>query len=113
MTKGGNLWAIGYDDMGRAEQVRAEITRLGERHCLNLLETAVVVCCPDGSVTLDGEPFVVVPKVEGRTCASFFAGCGNERPVGRYRAWPGSGETSRGNIVDWRHQRQILGGGRQ
>jgi hypothetical protein len=25
MTKSGNLWAIGYDDMGRANQVRDEI----------------------------------------------------------------------------------------
>jgi hypothetical protein len=30
MTKGGHLWAIGYSDMGRAEQVRAEIARLAE-----------------------------------------------------------------------------------
>jgi hypothetical protein len=29
MTKSEHLWAIGYDDMGRAEQVREEIIRLG------------------------------------------------------------------------------------
>src|SRR5215472_7992986 len=58
MTKGGHLWAIGYNDMGRAEQVRHEIIRLGDKHCLILLDTAVVVRYPDGSVTLDGEPFV-------------------------------------------------------
>src|SRR5260370_32046573 len=74
MTKGGNLWAIGYDDMGRAEQVRAEVTRLSERHCLVLRDTAVVVRYPDGSVTLNGEPFIVVPKIQGHTFASFFAG---------------------------------------
>jgi uncharacterized membrane protein len=74
MTGSGHLWAIGYDDMGRAAQVRDAIARLGERHCLILLDTAVVVRYPDGLVTLDGEPFVVVPKAQGRTLASFFAG---------------------------------------
>jgi uncharacterized membrane protein len=74
MTGSGHLWAIGYDDLGRAAQVRDEIARLAERHCLLLLDTAVVVRYPDGLVTLDGEPFVVVPKARGRTLASFLAG---------------------------------------
>jgi uncharacterized membrane protein len=75
MTKGGNLWAIGYDDMGRAQQVRDEIVRLGDRHCLILLDTAVVVRYPDGCVTLDGEPFVVTTtKIGGHGFASFLAG---------------------------------------
>ena len=70
----GHLWAIGYDDMGRAEQVRAEISRLGERRCLILLDTAVVVRYPEGSVTLDGEPFVPVTARRGHTLANFLAG---------------------------------------
>jgi uncharacterized membrane protein len=74
MTKIGHLWAIGFDDMGRAEQVCAEITRLGERHCLILLDTTVVVRYPDGCVTLDGQPFVVVPKVRSHSFAGFLAG---------------------------------------
>jgi uncharacterized membrane protein len=75
MTQVGHLWAIGYDDMGRAEQVRDEVTRLGERHCLILLDTAVVVRYPDGSVTLDGEPFVTATiNIRGHTLASFLAG---------------------------------------
>jgi uncharacterized membrane protein len=74
MIEGGHLWAIGYDDMERAEQVRAEISRLGDRHCLILLDTAVVVRYPDGSVTLDGEPFVSAPMFRGHTFASFLAG---------------------------------------
>jgi uncharacterized membrane protein len=74
MTTGAHLWAVGYDDMGRAEQVRAEITRLGERHCLDLLDTAVVVRYPDGLVTLNGERFVVAPNFRGHTFASFLAG---------------------------------------
>jgi uncharacterized membrane protein len=74
MTKGGNLWAIGYDDMGRAEQVRDEIARLGESHCLILHATAVAVRYPDGCVTLDGEPFVAAINIRGHTFASFLAG---------------------------------------
>jgi uncharacterized membrane protein len=60
--------------MGRAAQVREEITRLSERHCLILLDTAVAVRYPDGCVTLDGEPFVPVTPRRGHTLASFLAG---------------------------------------
>ena len=73
MTKAGHLWAIGYDDMGRAEQVRHEIAKLGDKHCLILLDTAVAVRYPDGFVTLDGEPFVATTDFSGHSFASFFA----------------------------------------
>ena len=53
MTKSEHLWAIGYDDLGRAEQVRDEIIRLGwDTHYLILLDIAVVVRHPDGSFHL-------------------------------------------------------------
>jgi uncharacterized membrane protein len=74
MTKGGNLWAVGYSDAGRAEQVRHEIIRLSDKRCLILLDTAVVVRYPDGSVTLDGKPFVAPISFRGHTFASFLAG---------------------------------------
>ena len=74
MTKAGHLWAIGYDDMGRAEQVRHEILKLGNKHCLILLDTAVVVRYTDGCVTLNGEPFVSGPYFRGHSFASFLAG---------------------------------------
>ena len=74
MTRSGHLWAIGYDDMGRADEVRREIVRLGDKQCLILLDTAVVVRYPDGLVTLDGQPFVTTPRFGGNTLASFFAG---------------------------------------
>jgi uncharacterized membrane protein len=74
MTRQAHLWAIGFDDMERAEQVRAEITRLSARHCLILLDTAVIVRYPDGCVTLDGEPFVAALRFSGHTVASFLAG---------------------------------------
>ena len=74
MTNIGHLWAIGYDDMGRAAQVRDEITRMAEGHHLILLDVAVVVRYPDGSVTLDGEPFLAPTPIRRRTFASFLAG---------------------------------------
>ena len=74
MIKGGHLWAIGYQNMERAEQVRAEITKLGESHCLILVDAAVAVRYPDGSVTLDGEPLVAAVNFSGHTFASFLAG---------------------------------------
>ena len=74
MNDGAHLWAIGYDDMDRAEQVRAEATRLGEKHSLILLNTAVAIRYPDGIVTLNGEPFVSIPYSRGHTFASFLAG---------------------------------------
>jgi hypothetical protein len=40
MTADAQLWAIGYDDTDRAEQVRGEVAMLAETHCLNLLDTA-------------------------------------------------------------------------
>jgi hypothetical protein len=73
MTGIGHLWAVGYDDIERAAQVRDEVARLGETRCLILLEAAVVVRYPDESVTLDGEPFVAVPRVHCGTVAGFQA----------------------------------------
>jgi uncharacterized membrane protein len=60
--------------MERAEQVRDEISRLGERRCLILLDTAVVVRYRDGCVTLNGEPFVSAANIRGHSFASFLAG---------------------------------------
>jgi uncharacterized membrane protein len=74
MTGCGHLWAVGFDSTERAAQVRDEITRLAwERHDLNLLDAAVAVRCPDGSFTLNGEPFAVVVKTHGGTVAHFLA----------------------------------------
>jgi uncharacterized membrane protein len=74
MTKAGNLWAVGFDDMGRADQVRHEIVKLEDKHCLVLLDTAVVVRYPHGSVTLNGEPFVAAIDLGRHSFASFLAG---------------------------------------
>ena len=75
MTKSEHLWAIGYDDMGRAGQVRDEIISLGwDKHYLLLNDVAVVVRHPDGSFTLDQKPFPAVSNVLGCSVVGFLAG---------------------------------------
>src|SRR5271166_5251013 len=75
MSKSGHLWAIGFDNTGRAAQFRDEITRLGwEKHDLILRVVAVAVRYPDGSFTLNGEPFLEVTNILGGTTACFLAG---------------------------------------
>lgn len=75
MTNGKHLWAIGYDDMERASQVRAEIVHLGWDDSRLLLEdVAVVVRHRDGSFTLDRERFPVAPNILGCSAVGFLAG---------------------------------------
>jgi uncharacterized membrane protein len=75
MTKSGNLWAVGYDDMGRANQIRDEIVSLGwHKHYLLLNDVAVVVRHPDGSFTLNREPFPAASNVLGCSVVGFLAG---------------------------------------
>jgi uncharacterized membrane protein len=74
MTAAAHLWAIGYDTTERAEQVRDEVARLGDKKCLILLDSAVAVRYPDGTVTLDGEPIVAAVNVHRHTFAGFLAG---------------------------------------
>jgi uncharacterized membrane protein len=75
MTKSGNLWAIGYDDMGRANQIRDEIINLGwDKHYLLLNDVAVVVRHPDGSFTLNREKFPAAANILGCSVVGFLAG---------------------------------------
>ena len=73
MAESAHLWAVGFDDERRAEQVRGEIARLSERHCLVLRDTAVVVRYADGSFTLDGESYVLADSIGSRGLAGFLA----------------------------------------
>jgi uncharacterized membrane protein len=71
----GNLWAIGYDDMERANEVRDEIISLGwDKHYLILDDVAVVVRHPDGSFTLNREAFPAASNVLGCSMVGFLAG---------------------------------------
>src|SRR5215471_12140879 len=74
MTNGAHLWAVAFDDIKGAEHVRAEIVKLGETRGLILLDTAVAVRYPDGIVTLNGEPFVGVHRVDKHSFVSFLVG---------------------------------------
>jgi uncharacterized membrane protein len=70
-----HLWAIGYDDMERADEVRHEITGLGwDRPYLLLEDIAVVVRHPDGSFAVDRDPFPTVPNVLSWSAVGFIAG---------------------------------------
>jgi uncharacterized membrane protein len=56
MSDPGHLWAVGFEDVSRADQVRDEIIKLAERHCLTLLDWTVAVRSFDGTFAVDGEP---------------------------------------------------------
>ena len=72
----GHLWAIGYEDMARAEQVRDEIITLGcgTRPYLYLDDIAVVVRQPDGSFTFNREPFPTTVNILGCTALGLLVG---------------------------------------
>ena len=75
MSTSSHLWAIGYDDIARADQVREEIIKLGWGTQYLLLEdVAVVVRNPDGSFTFDREPFPAIRNILGCTAVGFLAG---------------------------------------
>ncbi len=75
MTISAHLWAVGFEDMEQASQVRHEVTRLGwDQPYLNLEDVAVVVRHPDGSFTLERERFPAASNILGLTAVGFLAG---------------------------------------
>lgn len=75
MKNGEHLWAVAYDDMERANQVRDEIVHLGwDEQSLILTDVAVVVRHLDGSFTLDRERFPAAANVLGCSAVGFIAG---------------------------------------
>jgi uncharacterized membrane protein len=79
MTTAAHLWAIGYDNMERADQVLDVITGLGwgpgiAGTSLVLLDIAVVVRHPDGSFAIDRKPFLGVANILACAGVGFLAG---------------------------------------
>ena len=75
MKRTEHLWAVGYDSMERAHQVREEIVRLGwVENSLLLTDLAVVVRHLDGSFTLDRERFPTGSNILGASAVGFLAG---------------------------------------
>jgi len=71
----GHLWAIGYPDMAQADRVKDELIKLGwNKPYLILSDLAVVVRHPDGSFTLNREPFPAAANILGCTAIGFIAG---------------------------------------
>ena len=81
MAKSGHLWAVGYDNIERANQVREEIISLGwDKHYLILQDIATVVRNPDGSFTLNREPFPTATNgapLPGATIGAMVGGTGS------------------------------------
>jgi len=73
MDTANHLWAIGYDAMERAQQVRAAIVQLAAQGSLVVLDMAVAVRYPDGSTTLNGEPLVGALHLGGHTLTGLLA----------------------------------------
>ena len=70
-----HLWAVGYDTIERANEVREEIVRLGwVENRLLLADVAVVVRHLDGSFTLDRERFPTGANIVGASAVGFLAG---------------------------------------
>src|SRR3989442_13583771 len=75
MKKTQHLWAVGYDNMERANQVPDEIVRLGwVENRLILEDVAVVVRHLDGSFTLNRERFPAAHNLLGCSAVGFLAG---------------------------------------
>ena len=86
MNPEAHLWAVTYDDMSRADQVLEEIARLGwgpgrAAKYLILLDMAVAVRHPDGSLTLDRKPFPGIANIAASAGVGFLAGLALAAPL--------------------------------
>ena len=74
MTTCAHLWAVGFDDMGWAAKAHDAIARLArEKHDFKLLDVALAVRYPDGTLTLNGAPFPYATRIHQSAFAQFLA----------------------------------------
>jgi uncharacterized membrane protein len=81
-----HLWAIGFDDIDRADQVRDKIIEMGwgagkAGKYLILEDIAVVIRHLDGSFTFDRKPFPGIANIVAATGAGFLAGLVLAAPI--------------------------------
>src|SRR5262249_27974254 len=81
-----HLWAVGYDGMGRADQVKDEITRLGwgagrGGKYLILEDVAGARAHPAGAFTITRGPFPFVGNTLACTTVGFLAGLALAAPL--------------------------------
>jgi len=70
-----HLWAVGYDNMERADEVREVVMKLGwDESSLILQDIAVVVRHTDGRFTFNRNPLPAVVSLAGFTAVGFLAG---------------------------------------
>ena len=77
--KASHLWAVGFDDVARAEQVRDIISGLAwdadqVGKYIILEDIAVIVRHADGSFTFDRKPFAGISNILGCSAVGFLAG---------------------------------------
>jgi uncharacterized membrane protein len=91
MTGLSHLWAVGYDDIARANQLRDEIMNLGwNKHALTLADVAVVVRHHDGSFTINRESLPAGSNILGGSLVGLLAGLVVGAPLtggARRRRW--------------------------
>jgi|ERR1043165_4225447 uncharacterized membrane protein len=86
MSTKAHLWAVGFDDVARADQVREKITELGwgagrADKYLVLLDIAVVIRRPDGSFLFKPEHNGAAENIVGTTILGCLAGLMFGAPV--------------------------------
>jgi uncharacterized membrane protein len=86
MTTSAHLWAVGYDVVTQADQVRDEIVELGwgagkAGKDLLLEDIAVVARYPDGSFAFDRKPFPGLANILACTGVGFLAGLALAAPL--------------------------------
>jgi uncharacterized membrane protein len=118
MSAASHLWAIGYDNMERAQEVREKIANLaweqgrGSKYLI-LTDIAVVVRHPDGLFTFNREPFPGLANVLACTAVGFLAGLVVAAPltgaaIGALLGGSGTAAASAGISADFIREVEVL-----